>query len=46
MPQMFNARRWSCDLEPYPTLRRIDAACAALPAFDAARPERQSDCPD
>jgi maleylacetoacetate isomerase len=46
MPQVFNARRWSCDLGPYPTLRRIDAACAALPAFDAARPERQSDCPD
>ena len=46
VPQVFNARRWSCDLEPYPTLRRIDAACAALPAFDAARPERQSDCPD
>ena len=46
MPQMFNARRWSCDLEPYPTLRRIDAACAELTAFDAARPERQSDCPD
>jgi maleylacetoacetate isomerase len=46
VPQLFNARRWSCDLEPYPTLCRIDAACAALPAFDAARPERQSDCPD
>jgi maleylacetoacetate isomerase len=46
VPQMFNARRWSCDLEPYPTLRRIDAACAELPAFEAARPERQADCPE
>jgi maleylacetoacetate isomerase len=45
VPQMFNARRWSCDLDPYPTLRRIDAACAALPVFEAARPERQADCP-
>jgi maleylacetoacetate isomerase len=46
VPQMFNARRWSCNLEPYPTLRRIDAACAELPPFDAARPERQADCPE
>jgi maleylacetoacetate isomerase len=46
VPQMFNARRWSCDLAPYPTLRRIDGACAALPAFEAARPERQADCPE
>ena len=46
VPQMFNARRWSCDLGPYPTLRRIDAACAELPAFNAAWPERQADCPE
>ncbi len=46
VPQVFNARRWSCDLEPYPTIRRIDAACRALAAFQAAAPERQSDCPD
>lgn len=45
VPQMFNARRWSCDLGPYPTLRRIDAACAALPAFADARPEAQPDRP-
>ena len=46
VPQVFNARRWSCDLGPYPTLRRIDTACGALPAFDSARPERQADCPE
>ena len=46
VPQVFNARRWSCDLEPYPTIRRIDAACRALPAFQAAAPERQPDCPE
>jgi maleylacetoacetate isomerase len=41
--QMYNARRFDCDVEPYPTLRRIDAACRALDAFDAARPEKQED---
>lgn len=46
VPQVFNARRWSCDLDPYPTIRRIDAACRALPAFAAAAPERQTDCPE
>lgn len=43
VPQVANARRYACDLEPYPTIRRIEAECAALPAFDAARPERQPD---
>jgi maleylacetoacetate isomerase len=46
VPQVFNARRWSCDLEPYPTIRRIDAACRELEPFRSATPERQSDCPD
>jgi maleylacetoacetate isomerase len=45
MPQLFNARRWGCELAPYPTVRRIDAACRALAAFRAAAPERQADCP-
>ncbi len=43
VPQMYNARRFNVDLGPYPTLVRIDAACLALPAFDAARPENQPD---
>ncbi len=43
VPQVFNARRYQCDLQAYPTIRRIDAACAELPAFEAARPERQPD---
>jgi maleylpyruvate isomerase len=42
-PQIYNARRWKVDVEPYPTLVRIDAASAALPAFAAAHPDRQSD---
>lgn len=43
VPQMFNARRFNLDLTPYPTLLRIEQACLALPAFDAARPENQPD---
>jgi len=43
VPQLFNARRFDCDLSAYPTLVRIDAACLALPAFQAAQPERQPD---
>lgn len=45
VPQVYNAQRFGLDLEPYPTIRRINAACLALPAFDAARPERQPDAP-
>lgn len=45
IPQVYNARRFGVDLTPYPTIRRIEAACLALPAFDAARPERQPDAP-
>ncbi|MCP5372957.1 MAG: maleylacetoacetate isomerase [Hyphomicrobiales bacterium] len=43
VPQVYNARRFEVDLAPYPAIRRIEAACLALPAFDAARPEKQPD---
>lgn len=43
IPQVYNARRFGVDLTPYPTIVRIERACLALPAFDAARPERQPD---
>jgi maleylacetoacetate isomerase len=46
VPQLFNARRWGCDLAAYPVIRRVDAACRALPAFMDAAPERQPDCPE
>lgn len=45
VPQMYNARRFGVDLTPFPTLRKIEAECLALPEFDAARPERQPDAP-
>jgi maleylpyruvate isomerase len=41
VPQMFNARRFKCDLAPYPTLRAISAHLESLPAFAKAAPEAQ-----
>ena len=43
VPQMYNARRFKCDLEPYPTLRGICAYLESLPAFAKAAPEAQPD---
>lgn len=43
VPQLFNARRYQCDLSAYPTLMRIDEACAKLPAFGNAHPDKQAD---
>lgn len=45
VPQVYNARRFGIDLAAYPTMVRIEQACLALPAFDAARPENQPDAP-
>jgi len=43
VPQLYNARRFGVDLATYPNLLRVEAACAELPAFQAARPEVQPD---
>ena len=43
VPQLYNARRFRCDLAAFPTLTAIGAALEALPAFAAARPEVQPD---
>lgn len=43
VPQLFNARRFECPLDAWPTLCRIDQACRELPAFRAAAPEAQAD---
>ena len=43
VPQVANANRLAVDLAPYPRIRAINAACLALPAFDAARPENHPD---
>jgi maleylacetoacetate isomerase len=41
VPQMYNARRFKCDLEPYPTLRGVCGHLETLPAFAKATPEAQ-----
>ena len=43
VPQVFNARRFELDMEPYPTICRIAAQCEQHPAFQAAHPSRQKD---
>lgn len=45
VPQLVAARRFQVDLEPMPTLRRIDETCAGLEAFQKADPEVQPDAP-
>ncbi|HET6438153.1 MAG TPA: maleylacetoacetate isomerase [Anaeromyxobacter sp.] len=45
VPQLHQARRLEVDLVPFPTLVRIEEACAALPAFRAAHATRQPDTP-
>lgn len=45
VPQIYNAVRWALPLEPYPTLRRIHAACSERAAFRDAAPEQQVDAP-
>jgi maleylpyruvate isomerase len=45
VPQLYFARRFQVDLAPFPTLVRIDAACADLPAFQKAHAEAQPDAP-
>lgn len=41
VPQIFNAKRYECDLAPYPTTMKVFEACMKLPAFDLAQPSKQ-----
>jgi maleylacetoacetate isomerase len=43
VPQVFNARRFGCDLSAMPTVLRIADNCAGLEAFRRAAPEAQPD---
>ena len=43
VPQIFNARRFDCQLDHVPMLMRIFEHCMEVPAFEVARPERQPD---
>ena len=39
VPQVYNARRFNCDLSAYPTMLPIEQRCLALDAFARATPE-------
>lgn len=43
IPQVYSARRFAVDLEPWPLIRAIDARAVGHPAFAAAHPDRQPD---
>ena len=43
VPQVYNAQRFDCPLEAYPTVLRVNATCLELPAFAQTHP---SVCPD
>ena len=46
LPQLYNARRFSLDLAPYPHIARIEEACLKLDAFQRAHPDNQPDNPE
>jgi len=43
VPQLYHARRYEVDVSAFPTLTRVEAACTALSAFQAAHADRQPD---
>lgn len=43
IPQVFNAQRAGCSLQPWPTVQRIYEHCTALEAFQRAAPAVQPD---
>jgi maleylpyruvate isomerase len=45
VPQLYGARRFGVDVSGFPTLLRVEAACAPLPAFAKSEPDAQPDAP-
>lgn len=43
VPQLYAARRFRVDLDPYPTLLRVEKTCEEHPAFRTAHPDAQPD---
>lgn len=43
VPQVANALRMKCDLDPYPRVRAVYEHCSSLPAFMQAAPQNQPD---
>lgn len=45
VPQLYNARRFGCDLSALDLLLEVERECAGLPAFQRAHPDQQPDAP-
>jgi maleylpyruvate isomerase len=45
VPQLYSARRFGVDVDAFPTLLRVEAACVELRSFAAAHPDKQPDAP-
>lgn len=45
IPQIYSAERFGIDLNPYASIRRVNASAEQLDAFQRARPEQQPDAP-
>lgn len=43
VPQIFNAKRYQCELGPYPAVMRVFATCMQLDSFARAQPDKQPD---
>jgi hypothetical protein len=43
VPQMYNARRFTVDLDPFPVLRAVEDRCVTIPAFAVSHPDKQPD---
>ena len=43
IPQVYNAKRFNCPLDDYPTIMRINDHCLGLEAFDVSTPDKQPD---
>lgn len=45
VPQVYNARKFRVSLKAFPTIVQIDKNLESHPAFKAAHPKNQPDCP-
>jgi maleylacetoacetate isomerase/maleylpyruvate isomerase len=43
VPQVFNAKRYECDVSSYPTIMRIFDECMKHDAFASTQPAKQPD---
>ena len=46
IPQLYNARRFGCEILNWNRLQEVEARCLALNAFKVSHPSRQNDSPE